>query len=176
ESVAARAIEFITLTAVRSGEAIGATWAEIDFAETTWVVPPFRMKSGIEFRVPLSPAAFGVIEQMARIRQSDFIFPGISSRTIAQSTLLRLLKDMDCGGTIHGMRSCFATWASERTGFAAEIREASLAHQIGSLVERAYRRGDFFNKRRQLLEAWGKFCTTPPREASAVVPIRRGGA
>jgi integrase len=172
--VSARATEFLILTAARTGEVIRARWDEINLAERVWTVPASRMKSGVEFKVPLSPRAVAVLDRLEQICQSEFIFPGLSGgRPLAKNSLMELLKNMGRSNiTIHGFRASFSSWAAERTNFAPEIREAALAHKVGTAVERAYRRGDFFNKRRQLLEAWARFCTTPTAQPSSVVPIR----
>lgn len=164
QGVSARAIEFVILTAARTSEAIGARWDEINFSEKLWTVPASRMKGGLEHRVPLSPPALAVLESLAQIRQGALIFPGRSEgRPLGRNTMAALLQTMEYGSaTILGLRAAFATWAAERTNFASEIRESCLAHKVGSAVERSYRRSDFLVKRRQLLEAWARFCTTPP--------------
>jgi integrase len=170
QGVSPRAVEFVTLTCARTAEAINATWAEVDFAERVWTIPASRMKGGAEHRVPLSPQAIAVLERMAEIRQSDFVFSGqAAGGPLRQSAMRMLLKQMGCNNTtIHGIRSSFSTWAHERTSFAPEIIEASLAHKVGNAVERAYRRGDFFNKRRRLMEAWGEFVTKPATNAEVI--------
>jgi integrase len=177
EGVAARALEFTILTAARTGEVIGAKWSEIDFAERLWMVPAERMKSGKEHRVPLSDAALAILEQVRAIRQDDFVFPGgWTRRPISNMAMLMLLRRMGRGDlTAHGFRSSFRDWAAERTGFPAEVVEMALAHVVGDKVEAAYRRGDLFQKRRQLAEAWAKFCAAPS-PAGQIVPIRQPAA
>jgi integrase len=169
EGVAARALEFAILTAARTGEVIGAKWDEIDFGERLWTVPAERMKAGKEHRVPLSDAALAVLEEMQKIRSADFVFPGGKSRrpisNMAMAMTLRRLGRGDL--TVHGFRSSFRDWAAERTGFPAEVAEMALAHTVSDKVEAAYRRGDLFQKRRQLMEAWTRFCSAPL--ASAIV-------
>jgi len=164
EAIAARALEFLILTAARTGEVIGARWNEIDMLDKTWTVPAGRMKAHREHRVPLSPRAVAILKKMLAARHGDgFIFPGPDPRRpLSNVALLRLLERMQLDNlTVHGFRATFKTWASERTSFQNEIVEASLAHVIGSKTEQAYQRGDRFEKRRQLMQRWATFCTTP---------------
>jgi integrase len=173
EGIAARALEFTILTAARAGEVIGARWDEFNMAERLWTIPAARMKAGKEHRVPLSDAAVAIVKAMAEIRHSDFVFPGArrnsSMSNIVFYRCLRLMKRGDL--TTHGFRSTFSDWAAERTAFPSEVREMALAHTVGDKVEAAYRRGDMFEKRRQLADAWAKFCRAP-LAAGKVVPIR----
>jgi len=177
EGVVARALEFAILTAARTGEVIGARWNEFDVAARLWTVPGTRMKAGREHRVPLSDAAIVVIKQMAAIHQDDFVFPGgRPHRPIGNMGMLLQLQRMGRGDlTVHGFRSSFRDWAAERTGFPREVAEMALAHTVTDKVEAAYRRGDLFQKRRQLAEAWAKFCASPS-PAGQIVPIRHFAA
>jgi integrase len=163
EGVAARALEFAILTAARTGEVIAARWDEFDLAERLWTVPAERMKAGKEHRVPLPNAALVILEELARVRHGDFVFPGgRAGRPISNMAMTMTLRRMGRGElTVHGFRSSFLDWAADRTGFPAEVSEMALAHTIGDKVEAAYRRGDLFQKRRQLMDAWAKFCMTP---------------
>jgi integrase len=174
EGVAAQALEFTILTAARTGEVIGAKWDEFDLGERLWTVPGERMKAGKEHRVPLSDAALAIVEKMAEIRQSEFVFPGgRANRPLSNMAFFMLLRRMGCGDlTAHGFRSSFRDWAAERTAFPAEVADMALAHVVSDKVKAAYRRGDLFQKRRQLSDAWAKFCATPP-SGSKVVPIRQ---
>jgi integrase len=165
EGIAARALAFAILTAARTGEVIGATWAEIDVAARLWTIPAERMKAGKEHRVPLSEAAIAILGQMDQGRGK--VFP-ISN--MAMAMLLRRMGRRDL--TVHGFRSSFSDWCAERTAFPSEVREMALAHTVADKVEAAYRRGDLFEKRRALAEAWAKFCDTPAAGAGEVVPIR----
>jgi integrase len=173
EGVAAHALEFAILTAARTGEVIGAKWDEIDPGERLWTVPADRMKAGKEHRVPLSDPALAILEGMRKIRQGDHIFPGgKAGRPISNMAMLMLLRRMGRGDlTAHGFRSSFRDWAAERTTFPAEVAEMALAHTVSDKVEAAYRRGDLFQKRRQLSDAWAQFCVAAPA-AGQVVPIR----
>jgi integrase len=151
---------------------LGAQWAEVDFAAKVWTVPPVRMKSRKKHRVPLSSAAMAAIERMQEIRHSDFIFPGLRG-SLSNMALLTLLGRMGRDElTADGFRSSFRDWASERTNYPSEVVEMALAHAIEDKVEAAYRRGDLFEKRRKLMEAWSGFCTRPVT-AAKVISIRR---
>jgi integrase len=157
-SIAAPALEFAILTAARAGEVLGATWGEIDLAERTWTIPAARMKARRDHRVPLSDAALAILEQMAEMRHSDFLFPGQRGQmgpTAMHDTLRRRMKFRL---TVHGFRSTFASWAAEQTAYPYEVREMALAHNVGSAVERAYQRSDLFDRRRGLMEDWATFC------------------
>jgi integrase len=172
EGVAARALEFLILTAARTGEVISAPWDEVDLDGKLWVVAPARMKAGREHRVPLSVAAMGVLEQMKEIRESEFVFAGGKrGKPLSNMAMLAVLKRMGRGDlTTHGFRSTFRDWAAECTNFPREVVEMALAHSIESKVEAAYRRGDLFQKRRQLMEAWARFGVAS-RPRAEVVPI-----
>jgi integrase len=172
EGVAARALEFAILTAARTGEVIGSRWDEFDFAERLWTVHAARMKAGKEHRVPLSDAALAILKELPKVRHGDFVFPGgRAGRPISNMAMLMLLRRMGRDDlTIHGFRSSFRDWAAERTGFLAEVAEMALAHTISDKVEAAYRRGDLFQKRRQMMDAWAKFCAVP-WATGRVVPL-----
>jgi integrase len=166
--LAARMLEFVILTAARTGEATGATWSEIDLVNATWTVPESRMKGGREHRVPLPDHAVQILRELPR--SGGRIFP------LGDKSMLKLLTRMGRRGvTVHGFRAAFKTWASDQTSFQNEIVEKALAHTVGSKVEQAYQRGDLFEKRRRLMAQWSAFCFTPrPRQAGGVVPLRRG--
>ena len=175
EGVAARALEFLILTAARSGEVIGAQWDEVDLEEGVWIVPGTRMKAGREHRVPLSGAALAILEQSRQMRESEFVFPGSKrGKPLSDMSMLAMLKRMGRDDlTAHGFRSTFRDWAAERTNFPREVVEMALAHTIESKVEAAYRRGDLFQKRRQLMEGWARFCLKI-RAQVEIVPIAVG--
>ena len=157
--VAAKALAFTILTAARTGETIGARWSEIDLDAGVWTVPAERMKAGVEHRVPLSDPAVQILRDMATVRSSDFVFPGGKrGRPLSNMAMLKTLERMNRDDlTVHGFRSSFRDWASETTAFPSEVVEAALAHTIESKVERAYRRGDLFQKRRELIAAWAAY-------------------
>ena len=176
ECVAACALEFAILTCTRTKETLGARWSEFNLAERLWVIPAERMKGGREHRVPLSRPALAVLEGMAAIRLSDFVFPGTKpNQRLGDMALLVVLKWTRSDLTVHGLRSTFSDWCAERTGFSSEVREMALAHAVSDKVEAAYRRGDLFEKRRQLAEAWARFCAAPVIDAEVVPLAARGG-
>lgn len=158
-AVAARALEFVILTAARSGELLGATWDEIDIEKKIWTIPAERMKAGREHRVPLSSRAMEIIDEMAKLGTEGFVFPGPKpKKPLSTMAMAMLLRRMKANVTVHGFRSTFRDWASETTGFSHEVCEMALAHTIGNKAEAAYRRGDLFEKRRRLMEAWAGYC------------------
>jgi integrase len=175
-AVAARALEFTVLTAARTGEVIGARWPEIDFANATWTIPAGRMKASREHRVPLSKPALEILAALPRERENPFVFIGPHKAGLSHTAMAGVLNRMGRRDvTVHGMRSTFRTWAGERTRYHAHVIEMCLAHNIGSAVERAYARGDLFNKRARLMADWARYCIGKPTDASAkVVPIRGG--
>lgn len=170
----ARALEFLVLTATRTGETLGAAWDELDLGARLWTIPAARMKAGREHRVPLSAAAVSVLKDMQAIKHSAYVFPGArDGRPLSQMALLMLLRRMGYGDiTAHGFRSAFRDWAAERTTFPREVAEMALAHTIPDAVEAAYRRGDLFEKRRKLMDAWAAYCAkTETDGANKVVSI-----
>ena len=174
-AVAARALEFTILAAARSGEVLGARWGEIDADRRLWIVPAERMKAGREHRVPLSPRAMAIIAEMAELGTTGFVFPGPKPDTALSSmAMAMLLRRMKVEVTVHGFRSTFRDWASEATGFPHEVCEMALAHTVGNKAEAAYRRGDLFDKRRKLMEAWAAYCASTKGEK--IVPLRKGVA
>lgn len=172
EGMSARALEFTILNASRTGEVIGARWPEFDFAAKVWTIPAERMKAGVEHRVPLSDRSLEILGALPR--ESEFVFPGARPKQpLSNMAMLELLKGMKPGYTVHGFRSTFRDWASERTNYANHIVEMALAHTIGNAVEAAYRRGDLLEKRRRLARDWEKFCSSKPR-ADNVIPLLQG--
>lgn len=179
EGIAPRALEFAILTAGRTGEIIGARWEEIDLDAKVWTVPGERMKAGKEHRVPLSPRALEILEELRDLEDSaGFVFPGRSGgqglSNMAMLAMLRRMKRADL--TVHGFRSSFRDWAAECTTFPNFVVEMALAHTIGDKVEAAYRRGDLFKKRQQLMEAWAAFVTKEPATVTAIDTKRRSAA
>lgn len=173
EAIAARALEFTILTAARSGETFGAAWKEFDFAAAVWTVPPERMKAGREHRVPLTPRALAILDEMKLLRTGPdaFVFPGQrSGRPLSVMSMDMVLRRMEQDVTVHGFRSSFRDWCGEASTFPREIAEAALAHVVGDETERAYRRGDALEKRRRLMVAWANFCE--PRKPGNVIPMK----
>jgi integrase len=179
KGLGARALEFQILTAARSGEVRGATWAEIDFNAELWIIPKERMKANRAHRVPLPPHAMALLEDllgMARAEHGDeapsaLLFPGtLLDRPLSDGTLERVLDRLSVAVTPHGFRSTFRDWAGDTTDHPREVIEAALAHAVGDETERAYRRSDALEKRRTLMEAWSAYCAG---ENPAVVPLSR---
>ncbi|MGA7451317.1 MAG: site-specific integrase [Rhodoplanes sp.] len=174
DGIGARALEFLILTAARTGEVIGARWGEIDLSGKVWTVPADRIKAGREHRVPLPQRAVDIVHSMAGARTGDFVFPGFrNDRSLSNMAMRMTARRAGIEFTVHGFRSAFRDWAGERTNFPREVAEAALAHVVGDETERAYRRGDALEKRRALMEAWAGFCQ--PTENNVVVPMARPG-
>src|SRR5262249_4580574 len=147
------------------GEIMGMRCDEVDLTAKVWTVPAERMKAGREHRVPLSDAALAVLNQVPS--KGDRVFP------ISSMSMSRVIKQMGQRGSVtaHGFRSTFRDWAAECTNYPREVAEAALAHVVGDSTERAYRRGDLFEKRRLLMAAWAEFCARPSRMGT-VIPMR----
>ncbi len=174
EALAARALEFTILTAARTGEIIGATWDEIDQGGKVWTIPASRMKAERDHRVPLSDRVVEILKALPHEKGNSHLFIGAEGgglSNMAMATLLRRMGRKDF--TVHGFRSTFRDWAAERTTYANHVVEMALAHAIPSGVEKAYRRGDLFEKRRKLMGAWASYIETKPSETAKVVPIGR---
>jgi integrase len=183
EEVSARAFEFLILTAARTSETLNATWDELDADRRIWSISAERMKAAREHRVPLSDRARAIILEMEKVRAGTatipvgaFVFPAAASGAAYGSTALLALLRRRMGRadlTAHGFRSTFRDWAAERTNYPREVCEQALAHAIGDKVEAAYRRGDLFEKRRRLMQAWARWCSSPqPAELVALSPGR----
>ena len=164
------AIEFLILTAARSGEVREARWDEIDLSAKVWEVPAERMKMKRPHRVPLSPRALAILAEAKALGDgSGLVFPGTKpGRPLSDMTLSKLVKELGFNADVHGFRTSFRTWAQERSNFPREIAEAALAHLSGDAVERAYARSDVFDKRRKMMEAWAGYLG---QEQSKVVRI-----
>jgi integrase len=173
-SVSALALEFTILTAARSGEALGMRWVEVDETAKVWTVPPTRMKSAREHRVPLSARALDLLVEAKRARTGDFVFPGSGAgRPLSVMAMEMVLRRMNLASvTVHGFRSAFRDWAGNETHFPREVAEAALAHVIGDAAERAYRRGDALEKRRTLMKAWADFLEPSTRGNVVNLPAR----
>src|SRR6266487_3957723 len=163
EDIPAAALAFTILTACRLGEVLGATWDELNLEDRTWTIPKGRMKRDREHRVPLSEAAIEVLERMAAIRHDERVFP------VGAMALRRTLRRLKPGVTVHGFRSSFRDWASENSNVPDRVVEAALAHVVGDRTEAAYRRGDLFERRRELMQAWARYLQSP---ATNVVALR----
>ena len=196
DTASSLALQFAILTAARTGEAIGATWGEIDEAAEVWTIPAPRMKAKREHRVPLSGAAMAVLAKAREMAKETgagaFVFLGRDGKAgLSNMSLAMLVRRMNeapegCpppwidrdGREVvpHGFRSTFRDWASEATAFDRDTAEAALAHTVKDKVEAAYRRGDQLDKRRRLMEAWAEHCARALPETGNVVPLRTAGA
>jgi integrase len=175
DGIARLALEFIILTAARSGEALGARWSEIDLGAKLWAIPADRMKAGREHRVPLCDRAVEILRELEGLRVNDYVFMGVRQPHIGNQALHNLLERMNRDNlTIHGFRSTFRDWCGEKTAYPREIAETALAHAIENQTEAAYRRGDALEKRRKLMDSWGNYCCSPPA-AGEITPLWRRG-
>jgi len=156
---AALALEFCILTAARSGEVRGATWAEVDLSKGEWTVPSHRMKAGKEHCVPLPPRALEILRLLPAEGNDEIIFKAPRGGVLSDMTLGAVLKRMGVPVTVHGFRSTFRDWAGETTNFPREVIEHALAHQLKDKAEAAYARGTLFEKRRRLMNAWDTYCS-----------------
>lgn len=184
-AISALALEFTILTAARTGEVLGARWEEIDLEKAIWTVPASRMKAGKEHRVPLSAGAVEILKNVEPLQAGSFVFPGAARgrekgdgskggkpRPLSIMALAMVLRRMERESiTVHGFRSAFRDWAAECTNFPHEVCEMALAHTIPNKAEAAYRRGDLFEKRRKLMEAWASHCEAP--RGANIVALRR---
>ena len=159
QKMARLAVEFLVITAVRSGEVCGAKWEEIDRDAAVWVIPSKRMKIKCEHRVPLSPRAIEVLDEAAckNVDQSGLIFTNKIGAEFTSSALLRVVQASGIEATVHGFRSSFRQWTAERTNYPREVCEAALAHVNSNQVEAAYQRSDLLEKRRKLMDAWAAY-------------------
>lgn len=174
------ALEFMLLTAARTGEVVGCRWDEIDMATKVWTVPAERMKAGREHRVPLCPRAVDILKTMNASQQNDFVFPGHSIQKnphLSTGAFLAVFKRLPKfkGFTPHGLRSCFRDWASERTQFQNETLELALAHTIKNKAEAAYRRQDQLEKRAKLMQLWQNHVESKPTEGivTAILKVKQ---
>ncbi len=160
EAVAGLALEFVILTAARSGEILGARWFEIDLDAKVWTIPAERMKAAREHRVPLSEPALAILRKVNEAKVSDYVFPGQrSGKPLSVMALEMVLRRMGIeDATVHGFRSAFRDWAGNETHFPRELAEHALAHVIGDKAEQAYRRDTALARRREPMDAWARFC------------------
>lgn len=173
DDLSARALELLILTGCRTSEVISARWDEID--GDIWTIPAERMKAGREHRVPLSADASAILKALPRIKRNPYLFPGQrAKRPMSNMAMLKLMDRMGFGQyTAHGFRSTFRDWAGEQTSYPREVAEAALAHGNPDKVEAAYQRGDFFDKRRKLMDAWAAYCAKVPKKGGNITPIRK---
>lgn len=176
EGVGARALELTVLCATRTTETLGAAWEEFDLDGALWKIPASRMKMKREHIVPLSARAVAILRDLHALRLNDFVFPSSKPKrplsNMAMTAVLRRMKVDDV--TVHGFRSSFRDWAGDATSFPRDVAEMALAHRVGDEVEIAYRRSSAIEKRRKMMDAWARFCSTPPK-AGNVVTLQAAG-
>ena len=166
DSLSAKALQFLILTAARSGETLGARWDEIDIDESIWTIPAHRMKTKREHRVPLSPLALVILKSLPKIESNPHLFPGARyGKPLSNMAMLQVMRGFGYGAggdrgiyVPHGFRSTFRDWCGEVSTVPRDVAEMALAHTIENKVEAAYRRGDLFKKRRALMNDWAKWC------------------
>jgi integrase len=194
EGISARTLEFAVLTAARTAEARGATWAEIDLRMKKWTIPGERMKGGKEHRVPLSDAALELLQALPHGGSDSLVFPAPQGGKLSDMTLVMLIRRLHGAeqkqgrkgfldpkqnkiATTHGFRATFKTWAREETSYPKDLSERALAHTTGNKVEEAYDRGDLFQKRARLMADWARYCGTVQLAAGDnIIPIGKGAA
>lgn len=170
------ALEFLVLTASRSGEVRGAMWKEFDLQAKVWTVPGERMKAGKPHRVPLSPRCLQILKQAEKLRDdTGLVFPGTKAgKPLSDATLSKLLRDLGIQCVPHGFRSSFRVWAAEQTNIPREVCEFALAHVIKDKAEAAYARSDLFEKRRKLMDSWAQYLSSTG--SAKVTQLRKGVA
>lgn len=173
QGMSARALEFLILTATRSGDVRGALWSEIDLNSRVWIIPAERMKIQKEHRIPLSDQALALLRNLPRMADTNLVFPAPRGGVMSDMTMNNVLRRMKVDAVPHGLRSTFRDWCAERTNYHGDVAEMALAHVIKNAVEAAYRRGDLFTKRSRLMQDWADFLNLPA-QAGEVIPINKG--
>lgn len=180
DSISAKALQFLILTAVRSGSVREAEWQEIDFENMTWNIPAEHTKTKQEHRVPLSAQAIALLKKVPKITGNKKIFPSPKGKSLSDNTLSKLMRDMRATGDLkihavpHGFRSTFRDWAAEQTAYPDEIRKAASGHRVGDAVQQSYQRTDLLEKRRKLMDEWANFLDKPSTKQQAnVLKLRK---
>jgi integrase len=188
DAIAARALEFLILTNVRTDAVLKVTWDQFALDQAVWTVPLLNLKDRRHrnegFRVPLAERAVEIVQQMRLGQISRYVFPGQAyGKPLSNMALLTLLKRMNAGEkkwldpassrpiTAHGFRATFRTWAEEVATVPHAVIEQAMGHQVGTQVERAYRRTDVLDKRRALMEAWARWCEPNAARRNYVEPF-----
>ncbi len=179
-STSARALEFLIMTAVRSGSVRIATWSEFDLLNNLWTIPAEHTKAKREHKVPLPPQASALLAALPRIAGSDLVFPNPSGKALSDMALSQLMRGMRERGELtveavpHGFRSTFRDWAAEQTNYPDEIRKAASGHATGDATKDAYQRSTLLEKRRRLMNEWASYCDQVVSSDGVVVKIRGG--
>jgi integrase len=173
-------LEFLILTAVRSGSVRQAEWSEIDLNKALWVIPAEHTKARQEHRVPLQPQAIALLKSLPVMAGSNIIFPSPKGKALSDMAFSQLMRGMRERGELtveavpHGFRSTFRDWAAEQTNYPDEIRKAASGHTVGDAVKEAYQRTDLLDKRRNLMNEWAKFLDQDSvTQVSKVTTLRR---
>lgn len=174
DGMSIRALQFVILTAARSGEVRGATWDEIDLDAAVWTIPGDRMKAGREHRVPLSKQAVALLKSLPRLDGSPYVFFAPKGGQLSDMALTAVMRRMDLTAVPHGFRSTFRDWAGERTNYPREMAEQALAHTLRDKTEAAYRRGDALERRRAMMQDWANFLDRPSAGKN-VVHMKKAG-
>ena len=175
EGISARALEFLALTAVRSGSVRLADWSEIDLKQMVWAIPGHHSKNKQEHRVPLQPQAIKLLKSLTKIANTNKVFPSPTGKALSDMALSQLMRGMRDKGELkfvavpHGLRASFRTWAAEQTAYPDEIRKAASGHVVGDQVKESYQRTDLLEKRRQLMNEWANFIYARSNGRSAKV-------
>ncbi len=179
-SISAKALEFLILTAVRSGSVRQAEWSEIDLEKKLWVIPAAHTKARQEHRVPLSQQAIAILQSLPRMAGTDIVFPSPTGKSLSDMAISQFMRGMRERGELtvdavpHGFRSTFRDWAAELTAYPDEIRKAASGHTVGDAVKEAYQRTDLLEKRRRLMLEWSQFLEQPSyKESDNVRSIKR---
>ena len=181
-SISAKALEFLILTAVRSGSVRQAEWTEIDIDNALWIIPAAHTKARQEHRVPLPPQAIQLLKALPVMAGTDIVFPSPAGKSLSDMALSQLMRGMRERGELtveavpHGFRSSFRDWSAEQTGYPDEIRKAASGHTVGDAVKEAYQRTDLLEKRRKLMDEWANFLDQPTVKQSCKVTQIRGKA
>ncbi len=179
-SLSAKALEFLILTAVRSGSVRNAEWSEIDLDNALWIIPAEHTKARQEHRVPLQPQAIRLLKSLPKLAGTNLIFPSRSGKPLSDMAFSQLMRGMRERGELtveavpHGFRSTFRDWAAEQTAYPDEIRKAASGHTVGDSVKEAYQRTDLLDKRRKLMNEWGCFLgQSSSKPSSKVATLRK---
>ena len=174
QSTAAQCLEFVIMTACRSGEARLATWSEFDLKAAVWNIPAERMKASRPHRVPLAAQVMTLLEKLPRFEGNELLFPGRDGqKPLSDMSLTAIMRRAKLAYVPHGFRFTFSDWTAERTAYPSEVREMALAHSIGNGTDAAYRRGDLFDKRRHLMRDWANSLESPKATGDNVIPIHK---
>jgi len=174
-TISAKALTFIILTATRTNETLGAKWDEFDFETATWTIPDSRMKDGEEHRIPITFEMLELIEELKIFKQDDYVFPGQQKgKSISDTSVRKNIKQINKNNSFvtHGFRSTFKDWCAEKTNFSKDLSESALAHKIENATRAAYERGDKLEKRRTLMDAWTNYCLSSTPKSN-VTPIKK---